>query len=71
MIVKPKYKMITPHTARRNFATNLYVRGLPVQTIMAITGHQSELSFRKYIKSQRIDAVKNLQSFFSNVNAVN
>lgn len=64
-IIKPKYKLISAHTARRSFATNLYKRGLPVQTIMAITGHETEKSFRLYVKSKRIDAVKNLNTFFN------
>jgi len=46
----PKYKLISSHTARRSFATNAYHRGVPVLSIMSITGHRTETSFMKYIK---------------------
>ena len=45
-----KYEILTTHTARRSFATNLYVSGFPSICIMKITGHTSEKSFMKYIK---------------------
>ncbi len=47
---KKKYQCITTHTARRSFATNLYRAGCPVRSIMEITGHKSESSFRSYIR---------------------
>lgn len=46
----PKYELITTHTARRSFATNLYLSGLSTLYIMAITGHTTEKAFLKYIK---------------------
>lgn len=45
-----KYEMVTTHTARRSFATNLYKAGVPSLTIMQITGHRTEKAFLKYIK---------------------
>jgi len=45
-----KWEMVTSHTARRSFATNLYKSGFPSISIMAITGHKTETSFMKYIK---------------------
>ncbi len=45
-----KHQMVTSHTARRSFATNLYKSGLPSITIMAITGHSTESAFLSYIK---------------------
>jgi integrase len=45
-----KYLQITTHTARRSFASNLFVKGVPSQTIMKITGHKTEKSFMQYIK---------------------
>ncbi len=45
-----KHQMITSHTARRSFATNLYKSGLPSITIMAMTGHSTESAFLSYIK---------------------
>ncbi|MCI1753146.1 MAG: site-specific integrase [Flavobacteriales bacterium] len=52
---KAKAEVITTHTARRSFATNAY-RGdgytepIPTRSIMAITGHTKEQSFRIYIR---------------------
>ena len=46
----PKYELITTHTARRSFATNAYLSGVPAISIMKITGHRTESSFMKYLK---------------------
>lgn len=45
-----KYELLTTHTARRSFSTNAYLDGVPTLTIMAITGHNTEKSFLRYIK---------------------
>ena len=49
-ITMPKYDLITSHTGRRSFCTNMYKRGLPTLMIMSISGHKTEKSFLKYIK---------------------
>jgi integrase len=49
-VTKAKAELVTTHTARRSFATNLYRAGVPTRTIMAITGHQTEQAFRLYIR---------------------
>lgn len=46
----PKYELISSHTGRRSFATNMYKQGLPSLMIMSITGHKTEKSFLKYIR---------------------
>jgi len=46
----PKCELITTHTARRSFATNAYLSGIPAISIMKFTGHRTESSFMKYIK---------------------
>lgn len=46
----PKWKYIGAHTARRSFATNLYLSGFPALSIMQITGHKTERAFMRYIK---------------------
>ncbi len=46
----PKYELISSHTGRRSFCTNMYKRGLPTLMIMSISGHRTEKSFLKYIK---------------------
>ena len=45
-----KFELLTTHTARRSFATNAYLDGVPSITIMNITGHRTEVAFLKYIK---------------------
>jgi integrase len=47
---KPKYELITTHTARRTFVTLSLEKGMKADTIMEITGHTSYKTFRKYIK---------------------
>jgi len=52
---QPKYELITTHTARRSFASNLLSRGIPKQFIMAVTGHTTEKSFNKYTQAIQKD----------------
>jgi integrase len=56
-----KFKLVTTHTARRSFATNLYKSGFPTLSIMSITGHTTEKSFLKYIKVTPDEHAKKLQ----------
>lgn len=46
----PKYMLVSSHTCRRSFATNLYLMNFPTLSIMKITGHTTESSFLSYIK---------------------
>lgn len=48
-----KWQMVSTHTARRSFATNMYLLGIPAMTIMQITGHRTEKAFMRYIKLDR------------------
>ncbi len=61
-----KHKLVTTHTARRSFATNLYKSGFPSLSIMAITGHFTEKSFLKYIKVTPDEHAKKLQIHWEN-----
>lgn len=45
-----KWQLVSTHTARRSFATNMYLMGVPAITIMRITGHRTEKAFMRYIK---------------------
>ncbi|AKP50747.1 site-specific integrase [Cyclobacterium amurskyense] len=45
-----KWELVTTHTARRSFATNVYKSGFPAISLMKITGHRTEKSFLLYIK---------------------
>lgn len=48
-----KWEMISSHTARRSFATNMFLQNVPTYRIMLITGHKSESAFFKYIRVTR------------------
>jgi integrase len=58
----PKCECITTHTARRSFATNQYLKGVPAITIMAITGHKTEKAFLRYIKLSSNEHAKIMQA---------
>jgi integrase len=54
----PKWQLVSAHTARRSYATNMYKKGFPTLMIMKITGHKTEKNFLKYIK---VDEEENAQ----------
>ena len=45
-----KHQLVTVHTSRRSFATNMFLAGVKTISIMKITGHKTERAFMKYIK---------------------
>lgn len=62
-----KWQMISTHTARRSFATNMYKQGFDTIAIMQLTGHSTEKSFMTYIKiSKEENARKILAQFRKN-----
>lgn len=60
-----KYQLIKCHTARRSFATNLYLKGAPTISIMKLTGHTTEANFMKYIKVTRKENAQLMKQFFA------
>ncbi|MBE7697952.1 tyrosine-type recombinase/integrase [Tenacibaculum finnmarkense] len=60
----PKCELITSHTCRRSFATNLYSK-IDNSTIMGITGHKTEKEFLKYIKVTSTKHADNLQKLYN------
>lgn len=56
IITKPKYKLITSHTARRSFATN-NIKYLPHNYIMKLMAISSYDTFKKYVKLNDYDVV--------------
>lgn len=47
----PKCKLVSSHTCRRTYATNLYKEfDVPAYSIMGVTGHKTEAAFIKYLK---------------------
>ncbi len=59
-----KYQLIKMHTARRSFATNLYLKGAPTIKIMKLTGHTTETNFLKYIKITREETSEQMRDYF-------
>jgi len=58
---KEKWEMISSHTARRSFATNMYLtQRMTAFQIMSITGHTTEKSFFRYIRIQQEDISKQI-----------
>ena len=53
-----RYELITSHTARRSFATNAYLSGIPIARIMLITGHKTEEAFFRYIRINKTENAK-------------
>ncbi|NPD92112.1 tyrosine-type recombinase/integrase [Xylanibacter muris] len=62
---KKKYELISSHTARRSFATNLYLRCRNARLVMNFTGHTTEENFRKYICVEKSEYVEMAREFFN------
>ena len=51
---EPKWKFISSHTARRTFATNLYLAGIPLEDIAVMMGHGKNVeTTKKYVCAER------------------
>lgn len=62
-----KYELISSHTGRRSFCTNMYKRGLPTLMIMSISGHKTEKSFLKYIKVKQEEHAQMMASKWAEI----
>jgi len=60
-----KWELVCTHTARRSFASNSYKMGIPVYTIMGITGHTSEKTFKNYVKLDETEHAKIIAGFWN------
>lgn len=50
-VLKPRYELVTSHTARRTGITLLYISGkFDIYQMMHISGHKEAKTFREYIK---------------------
>jgi integrase len=65
-----KWELISSHICRRSFASNLYGK-LDNLTIMAITGHQTETQFLKYIKITSTEKANKLKEYWNKQNEEN
>lgn len=58
---KQKWELISSHTGRRSAATNLYQTGrIKTYEIMALTGHTTEKSFFRYIRTSDEDKARQI-----------
>lgn len=64
-IVGEKWRFVASHTARRTFANNLYIMGVPIETIARYLGHSSpDITMKNYISCPlRINEIA-LNKFF-------
>lgn len=58
-----KWELITSHTARRSFATNMYLKSKDAQLVMKLTGHTTEANFMKYICLTQDENVERARAF--------
>lgn len=61
---KELWESIESRTARRSFATNLYLSGYQTHEIMKVTGHRTEKAFMTYIKASKLDSAKRMNAYF-------
>lgn len=59
-----KWEFVSSHTARRSFATNLYLLGLDIFTISRMMGHSSVEMTTRYIVCQIKDLPDKVMSYF-------
>ncbi len=65
--IYPKWQLVSSHTARRSFATNLYLAGFPTISIMSVTGHRTETAFLKYIKVSKAEHARKLLEYWDTI----
>lgn len=58
---RPKWRLVSSHTGRRSFCTNMFKQGMPTLTIMAISGHETEKSFLRYIRVSQEEHARMMQ----------
>jgi len=63
--VLDKWEMISSHTCRRSFCTNMYLSGFPAEELKRISGHKSPAAFMRYIKVDNQQAANRLKTLRS------
>ena len=67
IIVDSKWKLVTTHTARRSFATNLYLAGFALEDIAMMMGHGKNIeTTKRYICAER-NITPNIMAYFQEV----
>jgi site-specific recombinase XerD len=63
-VVKPKWELVSSHTARRSFATNLYLAGVALEDIAVMMGHGKNIeTTKRYICAER-QVSQNVMAYF-------
>lgn len=53
-VTEPKWRLVSSHTARRSFATNLYLAGVSLEDIALLMGHGTNIeTTKRYICAER------------------
>lgn len=53
-VTAPKYELVSSHTARRSFATNLYLAGVSIEDVALMMGHGKNIeTTKRYICAER------------------
>lgn len=64
--IKPRWELVSSHTARRTAITNMFVSGKYTTTqMMYVSGHKKEKTFYNYIKLSRDEYADNIASVSS------
>lgn len=64
--IYPKHEVVSSHTCRRSFATNIYKsKKLPLSVLMSLTGHSSETQFLDYIKISAEESAVLMNDYFN------
>lgn len=60
-MIKPKYELVSSHTARRTFITLSLKKGVLPEMVMKVSGHKDRLSFQSYVRISQEEAVDTLR----------
>lgn len=56
----PKHKLVSAHTGRKTFCTLSLERGASVETVMKWSGHESYVSFKRYVNLSRTHSISEM-----------
>ena len=60
-----KWQMISSHTGRRSFATNLFMVSGEAEMVRALTGHKTEDNFRRYICTSQKELAEKAKAYIN------